>query len=241
MALKHALEMWTSKEEEKKRERGRVASKHGGGCGVRGESSGEVGKSVKRWTWEGELVTSSGVDFTAPVALILTSRPPLGKLRLSPPPQPPPRMRENFISLLKMSCRGQGGGGVSAFIWLKLMIKKKEGGGDREKVWDILWLGLESSSHETHTVYTVCFLSGIQINIPTPGEPSKAAKSSQVKILVWEIEAQEHWIWFGSKQQQERKKTKQKKNMEVQTNTATMQCSGPYLSLINCLMPIILL
>lgn len=222
--------MWTSKEEEKKRERGRVASKHGGGCGVRGESSGEVGKSVKRWTWEGELVTSSGVDFTAPVALILTSRPPLGKLREG----------EFHLTAEDVMQRTRWGGGECIYL-IKADDKKKRGGGDREKVWDILWLGLESSSHETHTVYTVCFLSGIQINIPTPGEPSKAAKSSQVKILVWEIEAQEHWIWFGSKQQQERKKTKQKKNMEVQTNTATMQCSGPYLSLINCLMPIILL
>lgn len=233
--------MWTSKEEEKKRERGRVASKHGGGCGVRGESSGEVGKSVKRWTWEGELVTSSGVDFTAPVALILTSRPPLGKLRLSPPPQPPPPAWGRISShCWRCHAEDKVGGGECIYL-IKADDKKKRGGGDREKVWDILWLGLESSSHETHTVYTVCFLSGIQINIPTPGEPSKAAKSSQVKILVWEIEAQEHWIWFGSKQQQERKKTKQKKNMEVQTNTATMQCSGPYLSLINCLMPIILL
>lgn len=134
MALKHALEMWTSKEEEKKRERGRVASKHGGGCGVRGESSGEVGKSVKRWTWEGELVTSSGVDFTAPVALILTSRPPLGKLRLSPPPQPPTPPAWGRISSHCWRCHAEDkvGGGECIYL-IKADDKKKGGGGDREK------------------------------------------------------------------------------------------------------------
>lgn len=155
MALKHALEMWTSKEEEKKRERGRVASKHGGGCGVRGESSGEVGKSVKRWTWEGELVTSSGVDFTAPVALILTSRPPLGKLRLSPPPQPPTPPAWGRISSHCWRCHAEDKvGGVSAFIWLKLMIKKGGGTGRRGRGVGYtvirIWVFL---SQNTHCIY----------------------------------------------------------------------------------------
>lgn len=43
------------------------------------EGSAEVSKSA-----EGERVTSSGGDFTAAVALILTSSPPSGELRLPP-------------------------------------------------------------------------------------------------------------------------------------------------------------
>lgn len=45
--IEACTQKWTSKEG--KRER--AAPKHGGGGGsVRGESSGEVGKSVRRWS-----------------------------------------------------------------------------------------------------------------------------------------------------------------------------------------------
>lgn len=101
---------------ERERKRERAAPKHGGGSSgrMRGESSGEVGKSVRRWSWERKLVTSSGVVFTAPVALILTSCLPLRKLHLPPHLQPPLSSVWTSLSVCAILTLGEG---ISSCCW----------------------------------------------------------------------------------------------------------------------------
>lgn len=153
--IEACTQKWTSKGEREQQPSTAAAA--------RGESSGEVGKSVKRWSWEGELVTSSGVDFTAPVALILTSRPPLGRLHLQPP-QLLSLWRGDFITPLKMSRRG------CERIYLINDDEEEDAASSR-------WLGLSVFPSQPH-IYTVfvCFLGGIQINIPTPGAFRRSQK-----------------------------------------------------------------
>lgn len=141
VALRHALQcaLW------------RRELHHGGGGYTRGKGSAEVGKSVRRRSWEGERVTSSGVDFTAPVALILTSGTLLGQLHLD---------------LCKTLPADDGG------TWAGLIIVD-----DGKHIWSFL---LREGAHRTVCLFEVKDESIVELQ-----ETSKAARSSQVKILVW--------------------------------------------------------
>lgn len=133
--------------------------------GERAQSYGKVGKSVKRWSWK-RLVTSSGIDFTSLVALILTSRLPLSTVCLSVAPIPVslPFPKTHFISLLKTSGLG----------WECIhRVSKSVGWWSERKVVGLgsvwfWWLGRPHAGSLQNA--GLCFFcKWDKINIPTPG------------------------------------------------------------------------